>query len=329
MNLATASRPIALITGATGTIGPALLQSLLDKGYQVRALIRHQPSSVVFPSSVEVFKGEITERHVLKTATKGVGIIFHLAAKLHDPTPTPGLQDEYMHVNVEGTHRLAEAAQAAGVRRLVFFSTISVYGPTRPWEVWDEDSALRPDSWYTESKIQGEKIVLDKVPSVVLRLAAVYGGRMKGNYRRLLNAIRGRRFFVIGNGRNRRTLIYVDDVCTAALLVAEHANAVGRIYNVTDSQVHTLNEIVDAVNAALGQSSSKLRLPVLPVRLAARLVEDSFSAFGKKPPISRSTINKLTEDIAANGNKIQRELGFSPKYDLLTGWRECVRQVGN
>lgn len=319
-------KPTALVTGATGAIGSALIQHLFEHGYQVRALVRSTSLSGRLPESVETVWGDITNCHVLGAAVAATDVVFHLAAKLHTNDPPPSLQSEYHRVNVEGTRCLVEAAQAAGVKRLVFFSTINVYGPTRRGEVMNEDSPLHPDSWYAETKAQGEQIVLTGLPAVVLRLAAVYGPSMKGNYLRLLNAIRRERFAIIGDGCNRRTLVHVNDVCTAALTAAEHPAAVGQTYNVTDGHVHTLQEIIDAISAALEQSPPRCHLPARPARVLASVLEDGLRLLGKKPPIGRSTVDKFVEDIAVSGTKIQRELGYLPLYDLSVGWQETIGQ---
>ena len=165
-----------------------------------------------------------------------MNVVFHLAAKLHINDPSPQLAAEYRRVNVEGTAQLAEAARLAGVRRLVIFSTINVYGCSPPGALLDEQSPLCGDSCYAASKIEAEKIALTTLPAVVLRLAAVYGPSMKGNYPRLLRALQQRRFAFVGKGDNRRTLVHLEDVCAASLLAAEHPRAVGQIYNVTDGR---------------------------------------------------------------------------------------------
>ena len=157
---------------------------------------------------------------------------------------------------MEGTRRLLEASEAAQVRRFVFFSTINVYGHSSVGCALDEQSPLRPESYYAETKVRAEEIVLaSRVPATVLRLAAVYGSRVKGNYARLLAALEQRRYVSIGPATNRRTLVHEQDVAEAALLVAKQARASGRTYNVTDGSTHDLNEIVQAMCLALGRSS--------------------------------------------------------------------------
>lgn len=317
----------ALVTGASGAIGFTLTEHLREQGFAVRALVRN-PSTLGSLRGVEIIQGEINDSATLRKAVAGVSKVFHLAAKLHINNPSPALHDEYRRVNVEGTRALVETAQEAQVERLIFFSTINVYGPNKAEELLTEETPLHPDSFYAQTKVEGEAIALKGLDATVLRLAAVYGPRMKGNYPRLLNALRRGRFLMIGDGSNRRTLVHVKDVCEAALLAAEHPSALGQIYNVTDGEVHSLKEIIDAMSKALGRKPPKFRLPDLSVRWAAQSVESCLKLFGKTSPVGRATVDKFLEDIAVSGEKIQKQLGFQPMFDLQRGWRETVRQLG-
>ena len=158
---------------------------------------------------------------------------------------------------------------------------------------------------------------------------AIYGSRIKGNYpsRTSGRTVARRRFIPIGDGRNRRTLIYDRDVAKAALLAVQHPNAAGKVYNVSDGHFHTLKEIIVAICQALGRNPPRLSLSVGTVRLAAGILEDAGRMIGFKSPVGRSTIDKYTEDIAVDGSLIQKELGFMPQYDLKTGWEETIREM--
>jgi UDP-glucose 4-epimerase len=282
--------------------------------------------------SVEAVIGDISDRQAVGRVVAGAKTVFHLAAKLHVPNPTEQMRAEYERVNVEGTRAIVEAAQAAGVQRVVLFSTISVYGPTGSEPV-DEDSAPNPDTIYAKTKLQAEEIALaarnaaGQPLATVLRLSAVYGPRMKGNYVTLANAMAKGRFVPVGDGNNLRTLVYVHDVVRAAILAAEHPLAAGRIYNVSDGTVHSLNEILAAMAAALGRRPPRFHVPVELARVAAATADRLLTIQGR-PPRLASAVDKFVESAAVRAHRIQEELGFRPVYDLERGWWETIVSLG-
>jgi UDP-glucose 4-epimerase len=319
---------LALVTGAGGFVGQALIHRLLGRGFAVRALVRPDGSRPDLPPEVEVLTGDVADPTAVQQAVAGVQLVFHLAAKLHVNRVTPEMEAEYRRVNLEGSQLLARAARTAGVRRFVFFSTINVYGPCKPGTVCTEDSPTQPDSVYGTTKLEAESSVLAETPAVVLRLAAVYGPGMKGNYARLVRGLRTGRLILVGDGSNRRTILHVTDACDAAILSAEHPVAENRIYNVTDGGIHTVREIIAAICSALGRRPPRLRLPVWPVRLGVGAVESTLRLVGIRFPVSRAQVDKLTEDVAVSGERLQREVGFRPAYDLIRGWKETVAAGG-
>lgn len=329
------SRPLtACVTGGTGAIGPVLVEQLVEAGYRVKVLARHQPTESLFPDSVALVLADICDRDSLHQALAGVDLVFHLAAKLHIVDPTPDLAAEYHQINVVGTQNLIQAAQAQGVQRVIFFSTIAVYGASQPGTLLTEDSPAVSNTLYAQTKCQAEQIVLaakDQTSGqplgVVLRLAAVYGSRIKGNYARLVTAIEKRRFVRLGAGQNRRTLIHEVDLARAVLLTAEHPAAAGHIYNVTDGQVHTLQEILRAIYQGLGRALPGWSIPILPVRLAITVIGWLFFCVGQKAPVQQATIDKFLEDVAVSGQRLQDDLAFQPQVSLQAGWAMILQGI--
>jgi UDP-glucose 4-epimerase len=321
-----------LVTGATGAVGPRVVHALDQAGFRIRSFSVDTPAAGMFPQSVEVLIGNVTDQVAVQSAMQGVDAVIHMAALLHIVNPPPEMREKYERVNVGGTARVVEAAIKAGVKRVVLFSTIAVYGPSDGC-VLNEVSPTHPDTFYAQTKRAAEQIVLnakdvDGQPlGTVLRLGAVYGSRIKGNYERLTHALARNRFIPIGSGLNRRTLVYDKDVGRAAVLAVSHPAAAGRVFNVTDGGFHTLNEIIGSICSALGRKPPRLSLPVGPTRTLIGLIEKGSHAIGLKPPITRAMIDKYTEDIAVDGSLIQKELGFIPQYDLKTGWEETIREI--
>jgi UDP-glucose 4-epimerase len=326
----TDTQPLVLITGATGAVGPRIVQACFETGRRVRVFALDAPAPGMLPEGVEVRIGDVTDLSALAQAMQDVEAVIHLAALLHIINPPPELREKYELINVGGTSRVVDAAIKAGVKRVVLASTIAVYGPSGG-RVLNEESVAAPDTFYGQTKLAAEQIVLaakraDGQPlGTVLRFGAVYGARIKGNYRRLVQALARGRFIPVGAGTNRRTLIYDKDLARAVVLAL--SGAAGQIFNVTDGQFHTLNEIVAAMSLALGRTPPRYAVPATPVRWAAGLLEDVARGVGRSSPIMRATIDKYTEDIAVSGDKLRTLLGFSPRYDLASGWRETVEEM--
>ncbi len=323
---------IVLVTGATGAVGPRVVSALMEAGCSVRTLSLDAPPTSAWPDGVDVRLGDVTDMATVQRAMQGVDAVVHLAALVHIVNPLPELREKYERINVGGTAMVADMAVQAGVKRMVLASTIAVYGPSGG-RVLDEGSNAFPDTFYGQTKLAAEKIVLnarraDGQPlGTVLRFGAVYGSRIKGNYRRLLQTLARGRFIAVGNGSNRRTLIYDKDLARAAVLAVSHSAAAGQVFNVTDGRFHTMKEIVAAMSLALGRTPPRYSLPARPVRWAAGLVEETARLMGCQSPIVRATIDKYTEDIAVSGDKIHHLLGFNPQYDLASGWRETVEDM--
>ncbi len=250
---------------------------------------------------------------------------------MHINNPSAQLKQHYYEINVLGTENIVQAALKFQVRRLVFFSTIAVYGQSNG-QILTEESNVAPQTIYGATKLAAEQIVLnarlaDGTPlGTVLRLGAVYGTHVKGNYQRLFYSLERRRFIPLGKGINRRTLVYDRDVATATLLALEEDKGVGRIYNVSDGQIHTVDEITQAICTAIQRPLPRFSIPLRPVILGVDMLDRVTSPLGIKLSINRAMLEKYTEDIAVSSQRIQTELGFKPQYDLVSGWREVAKE---
>jgi len=320
-----------LVTGATGTIGPLLVDHLLSNGHFVRVFSRHKTKPLSSHRNLDIIQGDIRDPASLSKAMDQVDVVFHLAAKLHINNPSPELYDEYYQINVQGSANVAKAVVENNVDRLVHFSTINVYGAShKSSELFDEISPYRPQSIYAESKAEAEKAILEifrnlkSSSMVILRLAAVYGPQMQGNYGLLVKALRNRLFWPIGPCDNRRTLVFIDDLIRGALLAAVHPKAAGEVYNLTDGRTHTLMQIIEAISNAIGRKPPRIHIPENYARFMAATADKALAFGGRSHARLGVLIEKLLEDVAVSGDKMCRDLGFRPQVPLLQGWQRAV-----
>jgi nucleoside-diphosphate-sugar epimerase len=313
-------------------LGPAVVRALVDAGHTVTAWVRRAEAAALFPPHVTVVTGDLRDEAAMRAAVAGADGIVHLAAELHRTHVTADLRDVYVATNVDATRRLMDVAAEAGVRRVVFTSTIAVYQAGHGAAI-TEDSPVHGSTVYAETKLRAERDVLaartaDGAPlGTVLRLAAVYGPGVKGNYQKMVTALDRGWFVPIGAGANHRALIYVDDAAAAVVAALVHPAAAGKVYNISDGVGHTLADIIGAICAALGRVPPRLAVPAGVARAGIKLVETLVSAIGRRAPVSVDQIDKYTEDVVVDSSRAHRELGRVPRTSLLAGWQETVRAM--
>ena len=315
----------AFVTGATGCIGSALTFRLATDGWRVVALVR-DPARASFLTqwpNVRVVEGNLTESETLIATMRNCQTVFHLAAKVHAAPGTPAA--EFERDNVIGTRNVVVAAQENRIERFVFFSTVAVYGDRD--EPADEITLPTPTTDYGRSKLEAERIVLaaNELKTTVLRLPVVYGERDRGNVAKLIEAIRRNRYVIVGDGQNLKSMVAVQNVVDAALLVANDERAVGQTFIVTDARTYSQLEIAATIAELLGKRRP-INLPRWPLLLAGKAADAMKNLIGLKLPISSDRVRKLSSNTVFSAAKIERELGFIPRVALREGLANELKQ---
>ena len=252
-----------LVTGGAGFIGSNLVERLAACDLSVRVLDNFSSGvrSNLAPchDDVDVLEGDVRDPDVVARAVEGREVVFHLAAvnSVQRSFEAPGAT---LETNARGTLEVLRAARRAGVRRLVYASSSSVYG-ANPGSPRREGSEPQPLSPYGCSKLAGERICESMEPgpeTVVLRYFNVYGPRQDGGsyaavVPRFLAAARaGNEAVVFGTGRQSRDFTFVSDVVQANLLAIDVPQAAGQRLNIATGSATTINELVEVVGRATG-----------------------------------------------------------------------------
>jgi UDP-glucose 4-epimerase len=116
-------------------------------------------------------------------------------------------------------------------------------------------------------------------------------------------------------------------VAGAVLAVLANPNIAGKIFNVTDGEIHSLNDIIQAICKALGRRPPRMHIPLAPIGTAVEIIDKGARMLGLGFPSFRGALDKYTEDMAVDGHRIQDEIGFRPKYDLFSGWKEAIGEM--
>jgi nucleoside-diphosphate-sugar epimerase len=246
-------------------------------------------------------------------AMNGVDSVVHLAARTHvmrDTAADP--LAEYRRINVTGTQALAEAAQAAGVRRFIFLSSIKVNGEGTTLRPYSETDAPCPEDAYGVSKREAElalSAAAADMETVVLRPPLLYGPGVKGNFLRLMRAIERGMPLPLGSIHNHRSLLYVGNLVDAIMLSLDHPAAAGKTYLVADDEGISTPGLVRAIAAAMHRPARLLPFPPPLLRFAGAIT-------GKSAAVSR-----LLGSLQIDSSKIRRELGWQPRHTLKEGLR--------
>lgn len=315
----------AAVTGATGYLGRALCQELLDAGYSVRALHRaSSDTSVLSGLPVETVLIDLGDRRSLERAFQEVDTVFHIASLFREAKFPPS---EYTSVNVDGTRNVFEAAIATGVERVIHCSTVGVHShiPSPPA---DESEPYRPADIYQETKAEGEKVALSyqrtgRMGGCVIRPAMIWG---PGDRRtvKLFRLIQKRRLPVIGLGRTELHWVMVDDVARAFRLAAETEGIDGEVFIIAGREAVPMARLFDLIAHAVGVDRLRLRIPALPIQLLGTLVEAVAIPLGVEPPIYRRRVDFFTKTRSFDGSKARTVLGFEPRLSVEEEIAEIV-----
>lgn len=317
-----------LVTGAGGFVGRPLCKELFHRGYQVRAAMRTHGQLSAGGETVIV--GAIDAETKWSDALRGVDTVIHLAARVHvmkDKAADP--LTEFLKVNLYGTANLAQQAAGAGVKRLVFVSSIKVNGEqtteARPFVESDEPDPQDP---YAVSKLQAEQ-VLQRIAQdtglevVIVRPPLVYGPGVKGNFFRLLAAIDKGIPLPLAGARNLRSLVYAGNLVDALIACATHPAAAGQTYLVRDGEDISTAMLVEKIARALGRKNRAYYFPPGLMRAVATLL-------GRAEQVDR-----LFGSLRVNDQKIRGELGWVPPYSMEQGllataeWYRTRRNASN
>lgn len=300
-----------LVTGATGFIGRYTVEALKRRGYKVRAAVRKLPSSMTEESIVI---GDIDGNTDWSAALDGVESIIHLAARVHvmkDTAADPLLA--MRRVNTEGTIALAQAAQAVGVKRVVFVSTIGVNGTETPREQpFSESSPVSPSSPYAMSKWEAEQGLHNArgLETVIVRPPLVYGKNAPGNFAQLTRFVMRGLPLPFGWTNNQRSLIAVQNLADFLCACVEHPAAANQTFLISDGEDVATTELLRRVAAASNRPS---RLLPFPPKLLRRFMETA----GKKQMASQ-----LLGSLVIDSRKAREQLDWKPIMTMEMALRQ-------
>ncbi len=309
-----------LVIGGSGFIGTRLIGRLSADGHDVTNYDLRRSAD----DAVETVLGDVNDRTALIEATAGFDVIVNLAAEHRDDVRPVS---RYDLVNVRGAHDVVAAAEANGVRQLVFTSSVAVYGLDA--DDPGESTPVLPFNDYGRTKLEAEAVYrewADADPDrglLIVRPCVVFGEGNRGNVYNLVKQIASGRFVRVGDGSNRKSMAYVGNV-VQFLASAMPVRPGVELVNYADKPDLTTKELVDIVEQSLGKR--RITLPAIPLwmGLAAGSVFDGVARVTRRTfPVSRIRVRKFVADTHVNSDRVMAG-GFRPQTPLPEALRRTI-----
>lgn len=314
-----------LVTGGSGFIGAAVIRELRsDVRVTVVASTRRRPAKVEGASET-VFVGGVDADTNWNPALKGVRIVVHLAARVHQVRDTAKDKlGEFRRVNVAGTLRLARQAATAGVRRFVFLSSAKVHGDgaiakkggVRP-APYRETDPPKPQDPYAVSKHEAEEGLRaigaeTGMEIVIIRPPLVYGPGVGANFRKMLHMVKSGIPLPFASVDNRRSLVGIDNLVDFITVCMEHPAAANQTFLVSDGEDLSTRRIIERLAAALGTRARLFSVPQALLIDAANTI--------RRPGLALRLLGSLQVDIT----KAKTLLGWKPPVTVGEGFRRVA-----
>jgi nucleoside-diphosphate-sugar epimerase len=309
----------AFVTGGSGFVGGRAIRQLRARGVEVAALARSAASaSLVEALGATAVRGDLDDRAAMQAGMAGADVVVHAAAYVEEHGPLA----DFLRVTVTGTEHALAAAKASGVARFVHVSTEAVLADGKPIVRADETRPRtpRPVGPYPLSKGLAEDRVLAAngggLATVIVRPRFIWGAGDTNLIPKIVELVKRGRFGWIGGGRYLTSTCHVDNVVEGILLAAERG-APGEIYFLTDGEPVELRAFLTQVLATYGVDPGDRNVP----RWLARTVA-AVTGWMKHPPVTRTAIALVGQEVTVVDAKARRELGYTGKVSREQGLAE-------
>lgn len=326
----------AVITGGTGFIGSRLVERLVEKGYEVRCLVRKSSQVETLKKlGVELCYGDLLDHESLRNLTKGGDLVYHLAAMVTDW----GSKRDFYGMNVEATRVLLEASKDSRAKGFIYMSSSTVVWKSDFWEVHDindiDEGYPYPEKYndyYNETKAEAERFVMGfhertGLETIVLRPSNVWGAGDRVILPRIALAAKKGILFPMGSGHRWVSPCHVDNLVHALVLSAESNSRGGNIYFINDGVRIEHIEFLSKLLAAVGiQWAPKFTIPYSIAYGVAYAMETIFKLVkSKNPPVlTRFAVAALAGSRSYSIEKAKREIGYKPIVNMDEGLRQLA-----
>jgi nucleoside-diphosphate-sugar epimerase len=314
-----------LVTGATGFIGKHLVKTLVKQDRDVRCLVRKTSDTRYLEDlGVELFYGDLLDKNSLHGIAKNVNIVYHLAGEIYSKRCR-----DFYRVNFEGTKNLVEVCLSEDIDKFIFLSSIAAVGPNQKHGILlNEQSSCNPISPYGKSKLKAEQFLVqifkkNEFPMTIIRAPMVYGPLGQSDViTTILNKIHKDRVFIVGSGKNLRSLCYIDNLIQGLTLVGKFNSSDGEIYFISDARSYAYNEIFQTVAQKMETVLNEKHLPAWAGSICG-FAFNLLSIMGFYSVTLYAAWNMVL-DMACNISKAKKKLNFNPRIDIKEGIQQVI-----
>jgi predicted dehydrogenase/nucleoside-diphosphate-sugar epimerase len=314
-----------LVTGASGSLGKAVVKRLRELGHEVRVMVRRIPERPV--SGIEYAFGNLGDPEAVDRAVAGAETVIHVGAAMKGGWP------EHLGGTVVGTQNVIDSCKKHGVKQLVHISSMSVidWAGSVGKGVVDEAAALEPRAEergaYTRAKLEAENKVVaaakDGLPCVILRPGQIFGGGIA-----LVNGAvarkAGAKWLVLGDGKLELPLVYIDDVVDAVIAAVDKKLTGGEVIQLIDGEHLTQADVLTLTGATNG---NVLRVPRPIVFALGKLSELPLGALGRPSPIALYRLQSALARLTYDSSRAAELLGWRPRVGVREGIRRVTADV--
>ena len=309
-----------LVFGGSGFVGTRLISIIGEKN----CLNIDKNQSFSYNSCTCLF--DIREMKFLSEVRNSSEIVVLLAAEHRDDVSPVSL---YYDVNVEGTRNVLSAMDLRGIRKIIFTSSVAVYGLNK--DNPGEDHPTDPFNHYGKSKLQAEALLTEwynKEPTqrtlIIIRPTVIFGERNRGNVYNLLRQIASGKFVMVGSGENKKSMAYVGNVAAFIKYWIDTSKPGLMLFNYVDKPDLTMNELVAITENRLGKKLPAIRLPYWFAYLSGLVLDQISKLTGKKFAVSSVRVKKFCATTQFNSAKAHNS-GFKPDFTLSEGLNRTIQ----
>ena len=308
------------ITGSNGFIGNYLSKYLINSGYKIRRIQRKKGKNVFLINDLE-------NNNDWRKILSGVDVVIHCASKVHSFKSSKKNISEYESINVLATKRIAKEAAKLNVKKLIFLSTVKVYGEkTLPKIPFNNKTEFNPEDEYSKSKCRAENVLREVskkygLKIIIIRIPLVYGPLVGANFLNLIKLVNLKIPLPFGNIQNKRSIIFIGNLADFICKCIVSKKVINKSFVISDSDPVSTKDLVKLIAKGLNKKIIIFKLPFKILRLFGLLTKTT------------EKINRLIESLEVDSSETFNYINWVPPYsteegiNLTTDWfKKKVKQ---